>query len=148
MSRWLVVVSSCAGAKKRAARLREEIIGVNSRNSRINPNPGGSASAMQEASVGSFQTIDRLAFAVQLGRLPGREAALHFHHLITPAGELDTRLRRQMAGLRIAIENVHLVAARALQVVPSFLREAQRAWDVALGEVFRLAHIHDDYVVA
>ena len=103
---------------------------------------------MQEASVGSFQAIDRLAFDVQLGSLPGRKTALHFHHRITPAGELDTRLRRQVAGLRIAIENVHLVAARALQAVPSFLREAQRAWDVALGEVFRLAHIHNDYVVA
>jgi hypothetical protein len=53
-----------------------------------------------------------------------------------------------VAGLRIAIENVHLVPAGALQAVPSLLREAQRAWDVALDEVFCLAHIHDDYIVA
>jgi hypothetical protein len=58
---------------------------------------------MLKALAGPFQPVDRLAFDVQVSRFPGRESAFHFHHRIAPVGELDARLRRKVAGLRVAV---------------------------------------------
>ena len=94
-----------------------------------------------------LEATGRLLFEVEFVFLPGLKSPLQFHHGIASAGEVQTGICREMALLRITIDDVRLVLAQSLEALPFFLGKVDGARNVAFGEVLRRAHIYDDEIV-
>jgi hypothetical protein len=78
---------------------------------------------------------------------PGLEAAVHFHDGITLGGELHRGVRAHVTVLGIAVNDAHRVPAQTSERAPFFLRQIDRAGDVAFLEIFGLAHVYDDDIL-
>jgi hypothetical protein len=67
------------------------------------------------------------------GCLPARETTFHFHYRIALSEKLQRGLRGQVAGLRVAIHHVGLVAAEARSLMPLAIGQVDRAGKVSLA---------------
>src|ERR1019366_3066762 len=99
--------------------------------------PGLKMPAMASGLLRNFQAI----------LFPGFEAAVHFHDGITLRGELHRGVRAHVTVLCIAVNDVHRVRAQTGERAPFFLRQIDRAGDVAFLKIFGLAHVYDDDIL-
>jgi hypothetical protein len=96
--------------------------------------PGLEMPAMASGLLRNFQSI----------LFPRLKAAVHFHDGITLRGELHRGVRGHVTVLGITVNDVHRIPAQTSQRAPFFLRQIDRAGDVAFLKIFGLAHVHDD----